>query len=218
MLGHITDLLTRGRRLKSSRVAAKLLLIWAVLYPLLFVAFPAWQLRHSYKVWMIIAHHKAVLYPFARGRILKRNRAAVRKWVEADILDPVELPWAGRLSRTYDLLLHFGEREDLDILLRRAEMGFRSPPPLPDELPYWSHDVSDLENLSLDLVNKTYWLCQKLTDDDAQALTLLAEEYGRHTIAPEVGEAYEWLVERWETKQTAPTNQPVPSEGRIDTP
>jgi hypothetical protein len=174
--------MTTGRRgRKAWRVAAKLLLIGAVLYVVLFVAFPAWQLRYTYRTAVTFAPH-SVPSPFYRPSLLKRHKVTVREWATKEFPDYRRSSF---LCYCNLLALTLGEREDLEVLLSKTGEKYW---PGPSE---WDK-FSMAFQLTI-LVGHTYGICQGLTDSRAEALDMLASACEGRPMAPAVLSAYDNL-------------------------
>ncbi len=86
--------------------------------------FRSWQLRHSYD--RLMAPGRRDLGMFFSKELLLEQKAEVRQWIAEDFLDdiPVRSARSIRLTRQVFLLSEFAEDEDVELLWRRAEIGF----------------------------------------------------------------------------------------------
>ncbi|NQT87798.1 hypothetical protein HQ560_13600 [bacterium] len=163
---------------KKRRLVLKLLLIGAVLYPLLFIAFPAWQLRHTYEIAVTFAPH-GTHSPFYRHSLLKRHKATVRKWANKEFPDYRKSSFLCYCN----LLATLGEREDVDILLSKTSEKHWP------EIEPWSELIGAM-NLHT-LIGSTHSICLRATDTRAEALRMLASACEGRTMAPIVLRAYD---------------------------
>jgi hypothetical protein len=159
-----------------------------------YLLLPEWQLRHSYSV-----HLRGGLPredPFYSYELLARHKARVRQWVAEEFLRRsslgADLPYL-RASKQIGLLDSFGEPADLDILLRRAEIGFPIAPAAPGVTREEERLKTEQENLCWDLVFFILNTCVKLKGSQRMGLELLHQEFGGRKVAPEVRELYERL-------------------------
>jgi len=152
--------------------------------------FRAWQLRHTYDLYMSGGKpRRDLLY---NEELLTAHREAVRRWIRSDFLDVSSLndPRARQLPSQMTLLSRLAQREDLEILWQRAEVGFPigSLPPsqvFPDERELQRRQAI----LCGELVLRLQEVCVAVAGNEEDGLKAFREALQQRKIAPEVRRA-----------------------------
>ena len=150
-----------------------------------FYAFQRWQLRHSYCDRLRMSRHRSVFYSY---RLIGANREEVRTWAEADLLanDPVSDGTVWKELRLIILLSSFAGEQDLDILLRKAEIGY----PLPaQEETYTSRRGS----CAIGLLQGIAETCVDVAGDSERGIALFHKSFRERKIAPYLMTLYEQI-------------------------
>jgi len=180
-------------RAPVARWSRRRLVGWCVAIPLVIgsvVGFRAWQLRHSYDVYMSVGRpRKSLLYS---PGVLEQHRETVRKWIASELLGTetvVELDY-GRTVKQMALLHRLGQEEDLELLWRRAEMGFPIGEIPPGETFVPGMDPASLQTkLCRRLVLHLRFSCERVAGGEKKGGDMLKDGFAQRGIAPEVRKA-----------------------------
>lgn len=163
-----------------------------------FCAFRAWQLRYSYDAYLSAGRPtKHLLYS---SDILEGHKNTVRKWIAEEFLgaeNVIDLHY-GRTMRQMALLQRFGEHEDMELLWRRAQMGF----PIGQVPPTATYPPGQKpESRQLELCNSLALFLRltsaKVAGGKQAGLRMLKEGFAKRQIAPEVRKAHATLSEHY---------------------
>jgi len=121
---------------------------------------------------------------FYNSGALDRNRDRVRSWIAADLLRkvPVSEIEGRRELRQVEILSRFGTEEDLELLWRKAEIGYPVDPA-------WTGDppASRLQEIYCNhLASWTSYACCALGGGEQQGKELFLKGLREHNLAPEM--------------------------------
>ena len=159
-----------------------------------YVGFRAWPLRHSYEVYVSGGRTGKAL--FYSHRLLFGNKKTVRRWIKAEILRSREVPVDKviRMDAQLMLLYMFREPEDVDILWRRAEMGFVVKPTRFSTIrrKEWLEEYAS--ELSHALIRYLEWIYSERHGSREQGFKALEKELKERDLGPGMREYVEVVL------------------------